>query len=429
MYCNQCQQTAKGVACTVKGVCGKDEDMESLQELLIYGLKGIAAYAYHCRVLGYKDEEVDAFMHEALFKTLTNVDFSLEDMWNTVLKAGMMNFRIMQLLDKANTDHFGLPSPVMVSTGTAKGPGILVTGHDLLDLEELLKQTQGTGVNVYTHGEMLPAHGYPALNKYKNLVGNYGSAWQKQKTDFAEFGGPILATTNCVLIPPESYKDRLYTTGITALKGVKHIADRKDFSQIIEQARSIGDLPERPGTSLSTGFHHKAVLGLAPQIVEAVKGGKIKHFFLIGGCDGATPGRNYYSEMADKVPLDSVIMTLACGKYRFNDRKFGSIGGIPRYLDIGQCNDTYSAVVLAVELSKAFNVSVNELPLSIVLSWFEQKAVAIVLTLLALDIKNVRVGPTLPAFVSPNNWKMIQERYGWKAVGNVDQDLKDMLSN
>jgi hydroxylamine reductase len=428
MYCNQCQQTAKGVACTVKGVCGKDEDIQSLQELLIYGLKGIAAYAYHCRILGYKDEEVDAFMHEALFKTLTNVDFSSEDMWNTVLKAGMMNFKIMQLLDKANTDHFGLPSPVTVRTGTVKGPGILVTGHDLLDLEELLKQTQGTGVNVYTHGEMLPAHGYPELRKYNNLVGNFGSAWQKQKTDFAEFGGPILTTTNCVLIPPESYKDRLYTTGITALNGVKHIADRKDFSQIIEHAKRIGDLPERPGTTLSTGFHHKAVLGLAPQIVEAVKAGKIKHFFLIGGCDGATPGRNYYSEMADKVPADSVIMTLACGKYRFNDRKFGEIDGIPRYLDIGQCNDTYSAIVLAVELSKAFGISVNELPLSIVLSWFEQKAVAIVLTLLALGIKDVRVGPTLPAFVSPNNWKMIQEKYGWKAVGNVDEDLKDMLS-
>ncbi len=309
-----------------------------------------------------------------------------------------------------------------------KGPGILVTGHDLLDLEELLEQTQGTGVNVYTHGEMLPAHGYPALRKYTNLIGNYGSAWQKQKTEFAEFGGPILTTTNCVLIPPESYKDRLYTTGITAVEGVKHIADRKDFSQIIEHAKRIGDLPERPGTTLSTGFHHKAVLGLAPQIVDAVKAGKIKHFFLIGGCDGATPGRNYYSEMADKVPQDSVIMTLACGKYRFNDRKFGAIDGIPRYLDIGQCNDTYSAVVLAVELSKAFNVSVNELPLSIVLSWFEQKAVAIVLTLLALGIKNVRVGPTLPAFVSPNNWKMIQEKYGWKAIGDVDEDLKDMLS-
>ena len=428
MYCNQCQQTAKGVACTVKGVCGKDEDMQSLQELLLYGLKGIAAYAYHCRILGYKDEEVDAFMHEALFKTLTNVDFSNEDMWNTVLRAGMMNFKIMQLLDKANTDHFGLPSPVTVNTGTVKGPGILVTGHDLLDLEDLLKQTQGTGVNVYTHGEMLPAHGYPELRKYKNLVGNYGTAWQRQRTEFAEFGGPILTTTNCVMIPPESYKDRLYTTGITAVEGVKHIADRRDFSQLIEHAKKIGDLPERPGKTLSTGFHHKAVLTLAPQIVEAVKAGKIKHFFLIGGCDGATPGRNYYSEMADKVPSDSVIMTLACGKYRFNDKQFGSIDGIPRYLDIGQCNDTYSAVVLAVELSKAFNISVNELPLSIVLSWFEQKAVAIVLTLLALGIKDVRVGPTLPAFVSPNNWKMIQEKYGWKAVGNVDEDLRDMMS-
>jgi hydroxylamine reductase len=428
MYCNQCQQTAKGVACTIRGVCGKDEDLNSLHELLIYGLKGISAYAYHCRVLGYRDEEVDAFVHEALFKTLTNVDFSFEDTFNTVLKAGMMNFKIMQLLDKANTEHFGLPTPTTVRNGTIKGPGILITGHDLLDLEELLKQTEGTGINIYTHGEMLPAHGYPALRRYGHLVGNFGSAWQKQKAEFAEFGGPILVTTNCVLTPPESYKDRLYTTGPTAVTGVAHLPDRKDFSKIIEHAKRIGDIPERAAPQLSTGFHHKAVLGLAPQIVDAVKAGKLKHFFLIGGCDGATPGRDYYTILAEKVPKDSVIMTLACGKYRFNDKEFGDIEGIPRLLDIGQCNDTYSAIVLAVELSKAFDCTVNELPLSIVLSWFEQKAVAIVLTLLALGITNVRVGPTLPAFVSPNNWKIIQEKYGWKTIGDPDEDLKAMLS-
>ena len=427
MYCNQCQQTAKGAACTVRGVCGKDEDLQSLQETLLYALKGIAAYAYHCRVLGKRDEEIDAFMHEALFKTLTNVDFSHPDMFDMLIKAGMVNYKAMKLLNEANVEHFGLPSPTAVRTGTVKGPGILVTGHDFLDLEELLKQTEGTGVNVYTHGEMLPAHGYPGLRKYKHLVGNYGSAWQKQKKEFDEFGGPILATTNCVLIPPESYRNRLYTTGITAVEGVKHVEDRKDFSALIEQAKRIGDLPERAGPTMATGFHHEAVLSLAPQIIEAVKAGKIRRFFLVGGCDGATPGRDYFTQLAEKIPCDCVIMTLACGKYRFNDRDFGTIDGIPRLLDIGQCNDAYSAIQLAVELSKAFEVDVNDLPLSIVLSWFEQKAVAIVLTLLALGIRDVRVGPTLPAFISPNNWKAIQENYGWKAIGDVDADLEEML--
>ncbi len=427
MYCNQCQQTAKGIACTVRGVCGKDEDIHSLMDTLLYGLKGIAAYAYHARLLGKTDPEVDAFIEEALFKTLTNVDFSHEDMWNTLMKAGMINLKVMQMLDAGNTERFGLPAPTKVRTGTVKGPGILVTGHDLLDLEALLEQTQGTGVNVYTHGEMLPANAYPNLNKYKNLIGNFGGAWQKQKKDFEEFGGPILVTTNCVLIPPESYKGRLYTTGVAAVTGVKHVADRKDFSEIIKKAQEIGDLPERRGPDMWTGAHHKAVLSLAPAIIDAVKAGKVKHFFLVGGCDGATLGRDYYTQLAEKIPQDSVIMTLACGKYRFNDKEYGSIDGIPRFLDIGQCNDTYSAIVLAVELAKAFNVEVNQLPLSIVLSWFEQKAVAIVLTLLALGIKNVRVGPTLPAFITPNNWKFIQEQFGWKAVGDPDADLKEML--
>lgn len=430
MYCNQCQQTAKGVACTTRGVCGKNEDIQSQQEMLIYGLKGIAAYAYHARILGKKDEQVDAFMHEALFKTLTNVDFSAKDHWGLLLKAGMMNYRAMEMLQEGNTEHFGDPTPTSVFTGVKKGPGILVTGHDLLDLEALLKQTEGTGVNVYTHGEMLPAHGYPKLKRYKHLVGNYGSAWQKQKTEFAEFGGPVLATTNCVLIPPESYKDRLYTTGITALDNVKHL-ERNDYSEIIAHAKRIGDLAERQGINIMTGFHHKAVLSLAPQIIDAVKAGKIKHFFLIGGCDGATPGRDYYTQLAEKVPKDCVILTLACGKYRFNDREFGTIEGtgIPRLIDVGQCNDTYSALQIAIALSKAFGVGVNELPLSIVLSWFEQKAVAIVYTLLALGVKNVRVGPTAPAFISPNNWKFIQENFNWMPIGDVDQDLKAMLGH
>lgn len=427
MYCNQCQQTAKGVACTVAGVCGKNEDVASLMDTLIFGLKGIAAYAYHARALGKTDPEVDAFIEEALFKTLTNVDFSTDDMWNTLMKAGMINLKVMQMLDAGNTERFGLPAPTKVRTGTVKGPGILVTGHDLLDLEALLEQTQGTGVNVYTHGEMLPANAYPNLKKYKNLIGNYGGAWQNQKKDFKEFGGPILVTTNCVLIPPETYKGRLYTTSVAAVPDVKHIADRKDFSAIIRQAQEIGDLPERRGPDMWTGAHHKAVLSLAPQIIEAVKAGKVKHFFLVGGCDGAQTGRDYFTRIAEKVPQDSVIMTLACGKYRFNDKEYGDIGGIPRFLDLGQCNDAYSAIVLAVELAKAFNVEVNDLPLSIVLSWFEQKAVAIVLTLLALGIRDVRVGPTLPAFITPNNWKLIQDKFGWKAIGDPDQDLKEML--
>lgn len=427
MFCNQCQQTAKGVACTVRGVCGKDEDIQSLQLMLTYALKGIAAYAYHARVLGKRDEDVDAFMHEALFKTLTNVDFSIEDHWKLVLKAGMINLKAMKILDEVNTEHFGVPVPTKVRTGTARAPGILITGHDLLDLDELLRQTEGTGIKVYTHGEMLPAHGYPKLKQYEHLAGNYGNAWQLQRTDFAEFGGPILATTNCVLIPTEKYKDRLYTTGITGITGVKHIEDRKDFSQIIEHAKRIGDLPERPGKELETGYHHKTVLTLAPKIIEAVKAGKIKRFFLIGGCDGATPGRNYYTELAEKVPKDCVILTLACGKYRFNDKEFGSIDGIPRLLDMGQCNNSYSAIQLAVELAKAFNCGVNDLPLSIVLSWFEQKAVAILLTLLALDVKNIRIGPSLPAFVTPNNLKTIQEKFNLMPIGNVDEDLKAML--
>jgi hydroxylamine reductase len=427
MYCNQCEQTANHVACTVRGVCGKDEDIQSLQLLLTYGLKGIAAYAYHARILGKRSEEIDSFMHEALFKTLTNVDFSLEDHWSLVLKAGMMNLKAMEILDEGNIEHFGVPLPTKVETGTRKGPGILVTGHDLLDLEQLLRQTSGTGINIYTHGEMLPAHGYPNLKKYPHLVGNWGSAWQKQRTEFREFGGPILATTNCVLIPPDSYKDRLFTTGITAITGVKHIPDREDFSSIISKAKEIGDLPERPGKELETGYHHKTVLAIAPKIIESVKAGNIRRFFLIGGCDGATPGRNYYTEMAEMVPKDCVILTLACGKYRFNDKDFGTIDGIPRLLDMGQCNNSYSAIQLALELAKAFDCGVNDLPLSIVLSWFEQKAVSILLTLFALGVKNIRIGPSLPAFVTPNNLKTLQDKFNVMPIGNPEDDLKAML--
>jgi hydroxylamine reductase len=427
MFCYQCEQTAGGSGCTKMGVCGKNEDIQSLQDILLYGLKGIAAYGFHARELGAVSEEVDAFMHEALFKTVTNVSFDLNQHIAAVLKCGEMNLKIMEVLDKAHTQRFGNPVPVEVETGTRKGPGILVTGHDLLDLYELLKQTEGTGVNIYTHSEMLPAHGYPQLKKFKHLAGNYGGAWQEQKKEFKEFSGAILATTNCVLIPPDNtYLDRLFTVGITGVPGAAHIKGR-DFTELIKKARSLPALPEAPAKKIMTGFHHTAILGLADKIIAAVKAGKIKHFFLIGGCDGAKPGRNYYTELAEKVPADCVILTLACGKYRFNKHDFGSIDGIPRLIDIGQCNNAYSAIQVALALSKAFNCGVNDLPLSLVLSWFEQKAVAILLTLLYLGMKGIRIGPTPPAFITPNVLKVLQDTFDLRLITTPDKDLAQML--
>lgn len=427
MFCNQCEQTAGGIGCTVSGVCGKNPDIQSLQEILLYGLKGIAAYAYHARELGAKDEVVDGFMHEALFKTVTNVSFDLNDHIQEVLKCGEMNLRTMELLDKAHTTKFGNPVPTAVETGTKAGPGILVTGHDLLDLYELLKQTEGTGINVYTHSEMLPAHAYPELKKFKHLVGNYGGAWQEQKKEFNAFSGAILATTNCVLIPPDnSYLDRLFTIGITGVPGATHLKSR-DFKELIAKAKSLASLPEIPGKKILTGFHHTAILGLADKIVGLVKAGKIKRFFLIGGCDGAKPGRNYYTDLAERVPKDCVILTLACGKYRFNKLDFGEIDGIPRLIDIGQCNNAYSAIQVALALSKAFDCGVNDLPLTFVLSWFEQKAVAILLTLLHLGIKGIRVGPTPPAFISPNVFKVLQDNFDLKLITTAEKDMADIL--
>ncbi|HRZ14179.1 MAG TPA: hydroxylamine reductase, partial [Candidatus Omnitrophota bacterium] len=359
MFCYQCEQTAGGTGCTKAGVCGKSEDIQSLQDTLLFGLKGIAAYAYHARQLGARDEEVDAFMHEALFETITNVSFDLDQYLAMVLKCGQINLKVMELLDKANTGRFGNPVPTEVETGTKAGPGILITGHDLLDLYELLKQTEGTGVNVYTHGEMLPAHGYPELKKFKHLAGNYGGAWQEQKKEFLAFSGPVLATTNCVLIPPpNTYLDRLYTIGTTGIPGAKHLVKR-DFSQLIAQAKSLPPLPATPGKKIMTGFHHTAILGIADKIVAAVKAGKIKRFFLIGGCDGAKPGRNYFTELAQKVPQDCVILTVACGKYRFNKLDFGAIDGIPRLIDVGQCNNAYSAIQVALALAQVFKCGVN----------------------------------------------------------------------
>ncbi len=427
MFCYQCEQTAGGTGCTKAGVCGKNEDIASLQDTLVIGLKGIVAYAYHARELGARDEQVDAFMHDALFTTLTNVNFDLNSHIEKVLECGEINLRAMDLLDKAHVERFGLPEPVKVPTGFKPGPGVIITGHDLLDLYELLKQAEPEGVNVYTHGEMLPAHAYPELKKFPNLAGHYGSAWQNQKKEFEEFPGAILGTTNCVLIPRDSYKDRMFTCGIARLPGVTHIKDR-NFRAVIEKAKSCPPLPEKEGSvELTTGFHHNFVLSIADKIVDAVKAGKIRHFFLVGGCEGSNASRSYYTEFVQKVPKDCVVLTLGCGKYRFNYLDLGDIDGIPRLIDMGQCNNAYSAIQVAVALAKAFNCGVNDLPLSLVLSWFEQKAVAILLTLLHLGVKNIRIGPSAPAFLTPNVLGVIQQNYNLKLITTPDQDLKEIL--
>ncbi len=429
MFCYQCEQTAGGTGCTKVGVCGKNEDIQSLQDTLLFGLKGISAYAYHARELGAVDKEIDGFMHEALFKTLTNVSFDINQYIEMVLKCGYMNIKAMELLDKAHTQRFGNPVPVEVETGVKKGLAILITGHDLLDLYELLKQTEGTGVNVYTHGEMLPSHGYPELKKFKHLVGNYGGAWQEQKKEFNEFPGAILVTTNCVIIPPEnSYLDRLFTIGIAGVAGSKRVEDRKNFSELIKKAKSLpGFAKDLPSKKIMTGFHHTAVLAIADKVIGAVKAGKIRRFFLIGGCDGAKPGRNYYTEFAEMVPKDCVILTVACGKYRFNKLDFGNIDGIPRLIDVGQCNNAYSAIKIAEALAGAFKTDVNGLPLTLVLSWFEQKAVAILLSLLYLNIKGMYIGPTPPAFLSKNVFNLLKEKFDLRLITNPKDDLAEIL--
>lgn len=426
MFCYQCEQTVGGTGCIKTGVCGKNEDVASLQDTLLFGLKGIAAYGYHAREMGAKDEGVDAFMHEALFSTVTNVDFDLNRFVALVLKCGEMNIKVMELLDKAHTERFGDPTPTQVLTGTKAGHGIVVTGHDILDIYELLKQTEGTGINVYTHNEMLPAHAYPEIKKFKHLVGNYGGSWFMQKKEFDDFAGAILATTNCVLIPRDSYRDRLFTCGIAGIEGATHIEGR-DFAPVIEKAKALPSLFETTGGTLTTGFHHKAVLGLADKIIAAVKAGKIRHFLLVGGCDGPGKGGDYYREFVQNVPQDCVVLTLACGKYRFNDLELGDIDGIPRLLDVGQCNNAYSAIQIAAALAEAFETDVNGLPLSFVLSWFEQKAIAILLSLLHLGIKGIRVGPKPPAFISPGVFKVLQDTFDLKLTGDPKKDLAEIL--
>jgi hydroxylamine reductase len=413
MFCNQCEQTQGGTGCTEIGVCGKDEDVQSLQEILLYGLKGMAAYAAHARRLGKTDENVSAFIEEALFATVTNVNFDMESLLELVLECGRQNIRVMEMLDEGHTEMLGKPEPTTVYEGTKEGPGILVTGHDMVDLLELLKQTEGTGVNVYTHGEMLPAHSYPELKKFPHLAGHYGGPWQNQQWEFPSFSGAILGTTNCVLIPSDTYADRLFTTRITAVPGGTRLKDN-DFTPVIEKAKQSDPLPNNQVRESTIGFHHSVILGLADKIVEAVQGGEIKRFYVIGGCDGAEAGRNYYTQLAESTPEESVILTLGCGKYRIRNHDYGTVAGIPRLLDMGQCNDAFGAVQVALALANAFKCGVNDLPLEIVLSWFEQKAVAVLLSLLALDVKGIRVGPVPPAFVSPNVFKILQEKYDLK---------------
>lgn len=404
-----------------------DEDLRSLQQLLTLGLKGMAAYADHAYLLGKKDDAIFAFMHEAL-SYLNKKDPSVEELVGLNMKCGQVNVRTMEILDEANTGTYGHPVPVKVSTEWKSGPAIVVSGHDLLDLENLLKQTEGKGINIYTHGEMLPAHGYPMLKKYPHLVGHFGTAWQNQQKEFDNVPAAFLFTTNCIQKPRPSYADRVFTTGLVAFPGLTHVSN-KDFSPVIEKAKSLGGLPAKSGITMTTGFARNTVMSVAGDVIEAVKSGAIRHFFLVGGCDGAKPGRNYYTEFVEKTPKDTVVLTLACGKFRFNHLDLGTIGGIPRLLDVGQCNDAYSAVKIALALADAFKCGVNDLPLSLVLSWYEQKAVVILLSLLSLGVKNIRLGPSLPAFITPNILNFLVEKFNIMPITTAQEDLDAILKN
>ena len=539
MFCNQCEQTAKGTGCTQIGVCGKQPDVAALQDLLIYACQGLACVAHAAAEKGVQDKDTDLFIYKAVFSTLTNVNFDparfvplihkaaelricmqaklnplgvpapdcdaarftpaadlaglvkqgeehllttldtnadIASLKQTVLygikgvaayadhaallgqydatvaayiykglaaalrtdldlgawvalamECGKANLTAMQILDAGNTEAYGHPVPTSVPLGHRKGKCILVSGHDLKDLETLLKQTEGKGIDIYTHGEMLPTHGYPKLKAYKHFFGHYGTAWQNQIKEFAAFPGAILMTTNCIQKPTAAYLPNIFTTGLVGWPGAVHVGN-EDFSAVIKRALELpGFTDDVEGVSVNVGFGHNTVMSVAPAVIEAVKAGKIRHFFLVGGCDGAKPGRNYYTEFVEKTPADTVILTLACGKFRFFDKQLGDIGGIPRLLDIGQCNDAYSAIQIAVALAGAFNCGVNELPLSLILSWYEQKAVAILLTLLSLGIKNIRLGPSLPAFITPNVLAFLVENFDIKPITTPDEDLKAIL--
>lgn len=434
---------AENAACAVASVQDTDDynlgllwdmdpDIRSLKSLILFGLKGMAAYAYHALMLGASDETVNQFFLTGLREIAK--DGTVESLLPTVLKVGEVNLTCMAMLDAANTGTYGTPIPVSVPLVVERGPFIVVTGHDLKDLELLLKQTEGKGVNIYTHGEMLPAHAYPELRKYPQLKGNFGTAWQNQQKEFADIPAPILFTTNCLMPPKKSYADRVFTTEVVAYPGMVHIDDEKDFTPVIEKALELGGYQEdrqftgiNGGTQVMTGFGHGTILSMADQVIDAVKSGAIRHFFLVAGCDGAKPGRNYYTDFVKQTPADSIVLTLACGKFRFNDLDLGNIGGLPRIMDMGQCNDAYGAIKVAVALAEAFGCEVNELPLSFVLSWYEQKAVCILLTLLHLGIRNIRLGPSLPAFLSPNILNFLVENYGIGPVTTPEEDLKALL--
>ena len=411
-----------------------DADVRSLKSFVLFSLRGMAAYNYHARVLGRVEPELDKFYCEAL-KAVGTEGLSMEELWALVQKTGEASFRTMELLDHANTGAFGEPEPVEVPLTIEKGPFIVISGHDLYDCQQLLAQTEGKGINIYTHSEMLPAHGYPELKKrYPHLKGNFGTAWQNQQTEFEDIPAPVLFTTNCIMPLRESYADRVFTTSVVSYPGVQHIGPDRDFTPVIQKALELGGYPQdtlipgiNGGKSVVTGFARHAVLEHAEEIVQAVKEGKIRHFFLVGGCDGTRPSRRYYTEFAKLTPPDTVILTLACGKFRLNDLPLGTVAGLPRILDVGQCNDAYSAVRIALALADAFGCSVNELPLSLVLCWFEQKAVCILIALLALGIRDIRLGPTLPAFLSPGVVQELQRRYALKAVTTPEEDLKTIL--
>ncbi|AEE17920.1 hydroxylamine reductase [Treponema brennaborense] len=416
----------------VESIWNAPVDVRSLKSLILFGIRGVAAYAYHAMVLGYADETVNQFFVKAL--CVLGEDSDQKELLPVVMETGKVNLACMELLDRANTETFGNPVPATVPLSIEKGPFIVISGHDLFDLKLLLEQTAGKGINVYTHGEMLPAHGYPLLKKYPHLKGNFGTAWQNQQKEFADMPAPVLFTTNCIMPVKPSYADRVFTTEVVSYPGMVHIGKDKDFSPVIKKALELGGYAENQtrtgingGTEVTTGFGRHTVLSVAGDVVNAVKSGKITHFFLVGGCDGARPGRNYYTEFVKKTPKDSVILTLACGKYRFNDLNLGTVAGLPRLLDMGQCNDAYGAVQVALALAKAFDCGVNDLPLSLVLSWYEQKAVCILLSLLYLGIKNIYLGPTLPAFVSPDVLKFLVEQFAVSPVGTPDEDLKKIL--
>ena len=431
---------------TCSGSCGRndnfdmntlwttDEDVRSLKSLILFGIRGMAAYAYHASVLGYTDETISKFFYKALF-AVGMKDWGMEELLPIVLEVGEVNLRCMELLDQANTTTYGTPVPTTVPLTIEKGPFIIITGHDLKDLQLLLEQTKDKGINIYTHGEMLPAHAYPEFKKYSHLKGNFGTAWQNQQKEFDNIPGAILYTTNCLMPVKASYADRVFTTEVVSYPEMVHIGEEKDFTPVIEKALALGGYTKdqhmtgiNGGIQVTTGFSHGTVLSVADQVIEAVKNGDIKHFFLVGGCDGARVGRNYYTEFVKQSPADSIILTLACGKYRFNDLDLGTIGGLPRIMDMGQCNDAYSAIKVAIALAEAFECDVNELPLSMVLSWYEQKAVCILLTLLYLGIKNIHIGPTLPAFISPNVLNFLVENYGLSPIGTPEEDIKKLLN-